>query len=233
MTMTLYSYFRSSSSYRVRIALALKGVAFDIAPVNLVKDGGQQFSPEYQKLNPQSLVPCLVHEGQVLAQSMAIMEYLDDVHPEPALVFGAPKDKAYIRRLSQLVACEVHPLNNVRVLKYLQGTMNADEGARNAWYAHWSLTGMRAFERILKDSGRAGDFCLGDRVSMADLCLVPQLYNMRRYNVPLDELPLCRRIEAHCVRLPAFQKAAPEAQADAPADLPPIHGPDAPFLKAA
>lgn len=233
MSLTLYSYFRSSSAYRVRIALALKGAAFEIAPVNLVRDGGEQFSPEYRALNPQALVPCLVHDGAVLTQSMAIMEYLDELYPEPALVYGGPQDKAFIRRLSQLVACEVHPLNNVRVLKYLQGAMGADEDTKNEWYAHWCLTGMRAFERILRDSGMAGDFCRGDRVSMADLCLVPQLYNMRRFGVPLDELPLCRRIEAHCVRLPAFQAAAPEAQPDAPADLPPIHGRDAPLLKAA
>jgi maleylacetoacetate isomerase len=223
--LTLYSYFRSSSSYRVRIALALKNLDYETAPVHLVK--GEQFAPEYMKLNPQGLVPCLIHDGAVIAQSMAIVEYLDDIAPEPKLVSGDPKQKAHIRRLAQLVACDIHPINNVRVLKYLQTDLGLPEEKKLQWYAHWAALGMTAFERILRDSPYTGGFCVGDNITMADLAVVSQLYNMRRYKVPLDDFPLCRRIEKNCVALPAFIKAAPETQPDAPKDLEPIHGPNA------
>lgn len=219
---TLYTYFRSSTAYRVRIALAMKGIAYDSVPVNLLK--GEHKAGEYAAVNPQGRVPSLVHEGQTFTQSMAIMEYLDDV-AQPYLVSGDPAQKAYIRRLSQMIGCDIHPVTNLNVLQYVTGTLGADEQKKTQWYADFANAGMKAFEAVLAAEGRSGKYCCGDNVSMADLCLVPQMYNMRRFNLPLDGLPLCVAIEKNCLALPAFQAAAPEMQADAPADLAPIHGP--------
>lgn len=217
----LYTYFRSSAAYRVRIALAMKGMAYESVAVNLLK--GEHKAPTYAAVNPQARVPTLVHEGNTLTQSLAIMEYLDDVAP-PYLVTGDAAQKAYIRRLSQMIACDVHPVTNLNVLQYVGAAWG--EEARTKWYADFALAGMAAFEAVLRAEGRAGTYCCGDAVSMADLCLVPQMYNMRRFNLPLDGLPLCVAIEKNCLALPAFQAAAPEMQADAPADLAPIHGAD-------
>jgi maleylacetoacetate isomerase len=216
----LYTYFRSSAAYRVRIALAMKGVAYDGVAINLVK--GEQKSGEYHDVNPQGRVPSFVHDGRVLTQSMAIMEYLDDV-AEPCLVYGDASQKAYIRRLSQMIACDIHPVTNLNVLQYVGAAWGED--ARTKWYADFAMAGMAAFEAVLAAEGRAGTYCCGDAVSMADLCLVPQMYNMRRFNLPLDDFPMCVAIERNCVALPAFQVAAPETQPDAPGDLAPIHGP--------
>lgn len=219
---TLYTYFRSSTAYRVRIALAMKGIVYDAVPVNLLK--GEQGGTVYRDINPQGRVPSLIHDGQVLTQSLAIMEYLDDIAP-PYLVKGDAAEKAYIRRLSQMIACDIHPVTNLNVLQYVTGTLGADEAAKTKWYADFASAGMAAFEAVLKAEERSGQYCCGDSVSMADLCLVAQMYNMRRFNLPLDGLPLSRAIEENCLRLPAFQAAAPEMQPDAPADLAPIRGP--------
>lgn len=219
---TLYGYFRSSTSYRVRIALALKGVAYESVTVNLVK--GEQRGADYLALNPQGRVPTLFHGGHILSQSLAIMEYLDDVAPEPPLVYGDAAQKAYIRRLSQMIACDAHPVTNLNVLQYLTHTLGVAEEQKTQWYRDFSLAALVGVEATLAAEGRAGQFCCGDRISMADLCLVPHMYNMRRFQIPLDAFPLCRGIEQRCVALPAFQAAAPETQPDAPADLPPIHG---------
>lgn len=222
MSLTLYGYFRSSTSYRVRIALALKGMAYDSVPVNLL--AGEHRGAAYRAINPQGRLPALVHDGHVITQSLAIIEYLDDVGPGPRLVDGDALQKAYIRRLSYIIAMDIHPVTNLNVLQYLVGTLGVDDEGKSAWYADFALAGLTAFERALRDDGRAGQFCCGDAVSMADLCLVPQMYNMRRFELPLHEFPLCRAIEERCVALPAFVAAAPESQADAPPDLAPIHG---------
>lgn len=219
---TLYSYFRSSTAYRVRIALHLKGLAFETIPVHLAR--GEQFNEMYRLINPMAAVPTLVHDDFTLTQSLAILEYLDQIAPEPALLHGNAQERAYIRQISMIFATDIHPLTNLRVLKHIGAEFGADEEARNNWYAHWAMDGMTAIETLLRDWGLCGKFVLGDKVSMADLCLVPQMYNMRRYNLPLNDLPLCRGIEENCMEIAAFQRAAPEAQADAPADLEPIHG---------
>jgi maleylacetoacetate isomerase len=231
MSMTLYGYFRSSTSYRVRIALHLKGLDFTTVPVNLVK--AEQKSADYLALNPQARLPSLLHGDEVLTQSMAIMEYLDDVAPEPPLVYGDAAQKAYIRRVAQAIACDIHPVTNLNVLQYLTGTLGVDAEKKDQWYRDFASAGLVGVEAFLAREGRAGTYCCGDRVSMADLCLVPQMYNMRRFNIDLSAFPLCRKIEENCLALPAFQKAAPETQPDAPADLAPIHGPHGILKKSA
>ena len=210
----LYSYFRSSAAYRVRIALHLKGLAFDTIPVHLLQDGGLQHSPAYTAINPAQLVPALVDGGQVLGQSMAIIEYLDETCPNPALLPADAAARARVRALSQLIACDIHPLNNLRVLQYLEQVLAVDAGARAAWYQHWVAAGFAALEQMLQ--GQAQAFCAGATPGMADCCLVPQLYNARRFQVPLQAYPRLLQIEAACLQLDAFQKAAPENQPDAP-----------------
>lgn len=224
----LYSYFRSSTAYRVRIALQLKGLAYDTIPVNLVK--GEQSAPLYKDVNPMEAVPTLVHDGFTLSQSLAIIEYLDEIAPQPRLIAGNAQEKAYIRQLSSLIATDIHPLTNLRVLKHIAATFGADDEAKTVWYGRWARQGMLAFEELLRQNGRSGDYCLGGQVSMADLCLVPQMYNMRRYKLPVDDLPLCCRIEDHCLQQDAFQRAAPENQPDAPPDLERIHGGRPPYI---
>lgn len=221
--LTLYSYFRSSTAYRVRIGLNLKGLEYALVPVNLLK--GEQAGGEYGALNPSGAVPALVHEGFVLTQSLAILNYIDNLAPEPPLAAGSHQELAYVREVALAIATDIHPLTNMRVLKYLTEGFGADEAGRNKWYSHWARQGMRAVEAHLAQRGWPGDFCLGNRISVADLCLVPQMYNMRRYKLPLADYPICRRIEENCMKIEAFQRAAPEMQPDAPADLEPIHGP--------
>ena len=221
--MTLYSYFRSSTAYRVRIALHMKGLSFETIPVHLAK--GEQFQDMYRLINPMAAVPTLVHDDFTLTQSIAILEYLDQIAPEPALLHGNAQERAYIRQISLNVATDIHPLTNLKVLKYIGDTFGADEAVKNEWVAHWTLEGINAIETVLRDHNWCGKFVLGDRISMADLCLVPQMYNLRRYKLPIDNLPLCLRIEENCMAIAAFQRAAPENQPDAPPDLVPIHGP--------
>lgn len=231
----LYSYFRSSTAYRARIALALKGIAYETVPVNLLK--GEQRSAEYLKVNPVGGVPALQDGDFILGQSLAIINYIDNLAPEPKLAPGDFKDQAFARQVALTIAEDIHPLINLKVNNYLADKFGADDAAKAAWYRHWTGAGMKAVETLIARYGRmkerAGNFALGDQVSIADICIVPQMYSMRRMGMALDDYPLCRRIEAHCVALAPFQRAAPETQQDAPADLEPIHGPQAPLLKAA
>lgn len=220
--MTLYSYFRSSTAYRVRIALHVKGVDFETVPVNLAR--GEQFNDMYRLINPMAAVPTLVHDDFTLTQSLAILEYLDNIIPKPPLLHGSAREQAYIRQIAMVTATDIHPLTNLRVLKYLGENFSAGDAEKNAWYAHWALGGMAAVETLLRDHGHCGQFALGDAISMADVCIIPQMYNLRRYNLSCAAFPLCCRIEENCMALEAFQAAAPESQPDAPADLTPIHG---------
>ena len=211
---TLYGYFRSSAAYRVRIALNLKGLDYDQVPVNLVK--GEQRGGDQLARNPQGMVPSLVlDDSTVLNQSLAICEYLDEVHPEPALLPVDPLARARVRALAQSVACEIHPLNNLRVLKYLVGELGMDEAAKLAWYRHWITEGFTALEAMLSADSNTGDFCHGNTPTLADICLIPQVYNAERFECDLLAYPTIQRIAAHCRSLPAFEKAAPEAQPDA------------------
>ncbi|WJF89963.1 maleylacetoacetate isomerase [Paraburkholderia bonniea] len=213
--MKLYSYFRSSASYRVRIALNLKNLPYDYMPVHMLRDGGEQFQAEYRKLNPDAVVPTLVDDGDVLQQSLAIIEYLDETHPLPPLLPASPSDRAYVRSVALQIACEIHPLNNLRVLKYLKKTLGLSEEAKNAWYRHWIESGFAALETHLAGDTRTGALCFGDTPTLADACLVPQVFNAQRFEIDLSAFPTLQRIYAHASQLDAFARAAPSAQPDA------------------
>ncbi len=218
--LVLYGYWRSSAAYRVRIALALKGLAWENHPVHLVKDGGQQHAPDYAAMNPQQLVPSLRDGERVITQSLAIMEYLEETHPEPPLLPADARGRARVRALAQSVACDIHPLGNLRVLQYLERELDADEAQRGAWSRHWIATGFAALEAMLAGNAATGRYCHGDMPGLADACLVPQVYNARRWKLPLDDYPTIRRIDEACRELEAFRGAAPEVQGDAPASAP-------------
>ncbi len=211
----LYTYWRSSAAYRVRIGLNLKGLAYQLLPVHLVRDGGQQHAPEYAALNPQQLVPTLRQGDQVLTQSLAILEYLDEAYPDTPLLPAAAPARARVRALAQLVACDVHPLNNLRVMQYLEHVIRADAGDREEWTRHWMREGFAALETLLADHPDTGRYCHGDTPGLADCCLVPQLYNAHRFGVDLSPYPTLRRIEQACLALEAFDRARPENQPDA------------------
>ncbi|WMJ67720.1 maleylacetoacetate isomerase [Stenotrophomonas sp. 24(2023)] len=211
----LHTYWRSSAAYRVRIGLALKGLAWQARPVHLVRDGGEQHGAAYRALNPQQLVPTLEHEGQVLTQSLAILEYLDERFPQVPLLPADAAGRARVRALAQLVACDIHPINNLRVMQYLERDLQLPAPARTQWTAHWMVEGFAAMEAMLAGSAATGTFCHGDRPGLADACLLPQLYNAHRFNVDLAPYPTLRRIEAACQALDAFVQARPENQADA------------------
>jgi maleylacetoacetate isomerase len=213
--LTLHNYFRSSASYRVRIALNLKGLPYHYAPVHLLKDGGQQHSSDYQRVNPAKLVPTLVDDGHAIGQSLAIIEYLEETRPEPPLMPRDPLGRARVRALAQSVACEIHPLNNLRVLQYLDNDLKVDESTKAAWYRHWITLGFTAIEAMLANDPATGVFCHGDTPGLADCCLIPQIANSRRFDTPLDPFPTIRRIEHACLALDAFAKAAPPLQPDA------------------
>ncbi|EJN09967.1 maleylacetoacetate isomerase [Herbaspirillum sp. YR522] len=212
---TLYSYFRSSASYRVRIALNLKGLGFDTIPVHLLNQGGEQFLPQFAELNPHSLVPVLAHEGRHLTQSLAILEYLEERFPMPSLLPGNALARSRIRALALDIACEIHPLNNLRVLRYLKHQLGVDEDQKNAWIQHWIKLGFSALELQLAADATRGHFCVGDTPTMADCCLVPQLFNARRFEVDMAPYPTLVAIESACNALPAFQLAHPAQQPDA------------------
>ena len=210
--MKLYSYFRSSAAYRVRVALNLKGLAHETVPVHLVKEGGHNRRPEFRAINPQMRVPALVAPtGDVLIQSLAIIEYLDETHPEPPLLPKDPIARAQARAIAEIVGCDIHPLNNIGSLRYLKRELHQEQAAIDAWYHHWVLTGFEAIEALV----RPGPYACGGAVTVADLCLVPQVYNARRLNVPLDKFPKIVAIDTACLALPAFDRARPENQPDA------------------
>nr|MDQ6917231.1 maleylacetoacetate isomerase [Pseudomonadota bacterium] len=199
--------------YRVRIALNLKHLEYGYLPVHLVR--GEQRDPHYREINPQALVPTMVDDGNALTQSMAIIEYLDETHPEPPLLPPTPEDRARVRAIAQAIACDIHPLNNLRVLRYLTGTLGISDDAKDGWYRHWIEIGLAALETELAADRRTGAFCHGASPSLADICLVPQLANARRYSMPLDAYPTLAGIESRCLALKEFKDAAPEVQPDA------------------
>jgi maleylacetoacetate isomerase len=214
--LVLYSYWRSSAAFRVRIALNLKGLRYETRAVHLVRDGGEQHSAAYAALNPLELVPTLVDGERVLPQSLAILEYLDETHPQPPLLPSDPAGRARVRALAQAVACDIHPIGNLRVLQQLGAQFGADDEQKALWMRHWIATGLHAIETMLANSKDTGRYCHGDMPSMADVCLVPQVYNARRWKVPLGDYPTILRIDAQCAALPAFHDAMPEQQPDAP-----------------
>lgn len=213
--MRLYTYFRSSAAYRVRIALGLKGLAYDAVPVHLVRGGGEHRQPAYLQLNPAGLVPALEDGGEVLGQSLAIIEYLEEVHPRPALLPQAPLDRARVRAIALAIACDIHPINNLRVLQYLGEVLGAADSQKTDWYRHWVLAGLGAVEALLAGDRRTGDFCHGDVPGLADCCLVPQVFNARRFGCDLLTMPNVVRIAANCETIEAFRLAAPGNQPDA------------------
>ena len=208
----LYSYFRSSGAYRVGIALNLKNLPYDMVPIHLVKDGGRHRSPEYRKVNPQMRLPALaLSSGEVLIQSLAIIEYLDEVYADPPLLPAEDMARACARAVAQIVACDIHPLNNSSTLAYLRGPLGHDQATLEAWYSHWVTAGFEAVEDLIHPR----PYAFGAHVTIADICLVPQIYNARRFKVPLERYPKIASVEAACLRLPAFDKARPENQPDA------------------
>jgi maleylacetoacetate isomerase len=210
--MKLYNYFRSSASFRVRIALELKGLPYDYVPVHLAK--GEHKLEKYAAVSPSMLVPALeTDSGELFSQSMAIIEYLDETHPEPRLLPTEAGERAHVRGLAQLIACEIHPLNNLRVLKYLSATLKVDQAARDEWYRHWVRSGFEMLERELARLPES-TYCFGDTPTLADCCLVPQVFNGRRVNTNYDGLARTMRAFDNCMKLPAFQKAQPTAQPD-------------------
>lgn len=215
--MKLYEYFRSSAAYRVRIALNLKSLTADLLPVHLLKNGGEQHSAAYRQINPSELVPTLVENGAeqsfTLTQSLSILEYLDEKFTDTALLPQNIQQRALVRAFSHSIACDIHPLNNLRVLQYLSGTLDVSDEQKTAWYTHWIEVGFAALEAQLKHSN--GQFCFGHSASFADCCLIPQVYNALRFNIDLSAYPKIQSIYAHCNTISAFQNAAPEAQVDA------------------
>ena len=210
--MKLYSYFRSSAAYRVRIALNLKGLPYETIPIHLVKGGGQNKSPEYRAINPQMRVPALtLPDGEVLVQSLAIIEYLDETHPQPPLLPAEPLARAKVRAFAQVIACDIHPLNNIGPLRYLKNPLEHEQAEIDAWYHHWILDGFAALEAMIEP----GAYSFGAQITLADICLVPQVFNARRLKVPLDGFAKIVAVDAACNALPAFEKARPDNQPDA------------------
>lgn len=209
--MKLHNYFRSSASFRVRIALALKGLPYDYVSVHLAR--GEQLKDDFAQINGDALVPVFEVDGLRLTQSLAIIEYLEDTHPEPALLPPDPAGRARVRALAQSIACEIHPLNNLRVLKYLSNSLQLDEDQKNTWYRHWVRLGLEAFEKQLNHSP-AGRFCHGDSPSLADCTLVPQIFNGKRFNVDFSGLDKTMAVFSACMELAAFQQAQPSACPD-------------------
>ena len=210
--MKLYTYFRSSAAYRTRIALNLKGVEYEAVDVDLRAPAGEQNKPEYRTLNPQGLVPALIVEDTTIAQSLAIIEYLDEVHPNPPLLPRAPVDRARVRAMALAVACDMHPLNNLRVLNYLRSPMGHDEDTVNSWYRNWIAVGFSGLEQEARRATGDGRHMFGSTITIADIYIVPQMYNARRFNCDTGPYPTLRGICAHLEALPAFAKATPEAQ---------------------
>lgn len=212
----LYSYWRSTAAYRVRIALNLKDVDYEIRTVDLVRDGGEQHGDAYRAVNSAGLVPALEIDGQVLTQSLAICEYLDETRPEPPLLPADPSRRAWVRALAQDVACDIHPINNLRIQKYLKCELGVGDDGAMAWMDHWMKTGFAGIERRLDAAASNGPYCAGSEPGLADICLVGQVYNADRFGVGMGAFPRVMEIVSHCRALPAFMAASPEAQRDAP-----------------
>ena len=213
----LYSYWRSSAAFRVRIALNLKGLMYDIVPVHLTEDGGAQHKAPFRDINPQQLIPVLVDGERIISQSMAIIEYLDEAYDgERKLLPATARERARVRGLAQIVACDIHPLNNLRVMQYLEKEFNTPQVERDRWTQHWMKEGFAAFESLLAQNPSTGLFCEGDEPTMADICLAPQVYNAQRWSVDMSPFPTVQRIAAECMKMDAFERARPENQPDAP-----------------
>jgi maleylpyruvate isomerase len=213
--MKLYTFFRSSASYRVRIALNLKGIGYEQAPIHLRRGGGEQLTAAYRAINPQALVPALEDNGKILTQSLAIIEYLDEKYPNPPLLPKDSADKAIVRSMALGIACEVHPIQNLRVLNYVKATYKQTDEQVNQWAQHWIDLGFAALQEMITAQPKRGKFCFGDTATLADVCLIPQLGNARRYGCDLAKYPTILEIEKNCNALPAFADAAPEKQPDA------------------
>ena len=212
----LYSYWRSSAAYRARIALNLKGLAHELIPVNLAHNGGQQHAPDFHEINPQELIPVLVHGERQIRQSMAIIEYLEETFDGKRLLPVTARERARVRGLAQVVACDIHPLNNSRVLQYLEREFNTPLVERERWVRHWIELGFKALEEMLDRNPSTGEFCEGDAPSIADICLVPQAYNALRFSVELKNYKTIARIYDACLKMEEFSAARPENQPDAP-----------------
>jgi maleylacetoacetate isomerase len=212
--MKLYSFFRSSASYRVRIALNMKGLAYEQVPIHLRRGGGEQFSAAYRAINPQELVPALEDNGKIFTQSLAIIEYLEETYPKPALLPADPAGRAIVRGMALIIACEVHPIQNLRVLNYVKSSYNQSDEQVNRWAQHWIDLGISALEQSILLHG-GGKFCFGETPTLADICLVPQLGNARRYGCDVSRYPAILAVEKNCMAISAFANAAPEKQPDA------------------
>jgi maleylacetoacetate isomerase/maleylpyruvate isomerase len=215
-SLVLYNYFRSSASYRTRIALHHKGLNFEYKPVHLLNNGGEQHSGEYKKLNPQAEVPTLVHDGKIISQSVAIIEYLDEVFPQHPLY---PKDsfkKAKVRQFCEIINSFIQPLGNLKVIQYLENVHQYNQAKKEDWVSFWSTAGFTSLEKILETEN--GKYCFGDQITAADCFLIPQVFTAKRYNVKLDAFPHCRRVVDNCNELEAFKKAHPLRQIDTPAE---------------
>lgn len=214
MAIILYSYFRSSAAFRVRITLNIKAIDYQIQPIHLLKNGGQQRQSEYLELNPQGLIPVLAIDDLIITQSSAIIEYLEETYPNPAMLPDLAFDRAYVRSLTQIIACEIHPLNNLKVLQYLQKNWDIEDD-KQIWYRHWIQQGFTAFEQRLLKNNNNGLFCFGNIPGIADVFLIPQVYNALRYKCDMQSYPLIKGIYDNCMQQSAFTNAAPENQPDA------------------
>jgi maleylacetoacetate isomerase len=211
----LYGYFRSSAAFRARIALNLKGIKPELHFIHLLKDGGQQHTPEYRTLNPQKLIPALSHDGHTITQSLAIIEYLNEIVPEPPLLPPDAYGRARCREIAYAIACDIHPVNNLRVAQYIKRTFKTQDEDVFSWQRHWITVGFDALEKMLAPSPDTGKFCHGDAATIADICLIPQIANARRVNLDIETWPTLARIEAHALMHPAFDAALPKNQPDA------------------
>ncbi|MDI9818529.1 MULTISPECIES: maleylacetoacetate isomerase [unclassified Legionella] len=210
--MKLYDYYRSTASYRVRIALNLKRISYEKLSVHLLKNGGEQHSPEYLQLNPQGLVPTLEENGHVISQSLAIIEYLDEINPSPPLLPPTISGRAEVRSMALMVACDIHPLNNLRVLSYLREQFQATEEQIMAWYHHWLKSGFDALEKKLQSLPGRTSFCYGTEVTLADICLIPQIYNANRFNFSMAPYPIISEINSYCLSIAGFKDAVPKEE---------------------